>query len=527
MRQPPRSLSALLRATLVVVASSGTAMLLGLVKNVLAAFYFGTSGDMDSYLLALLVPDMAMQLARTGAFNFIPLFATERQRSEQDAWAAAGRMLAFWLVLLLAALALAFALSPGALALLAPGFSGALRHQTLKFTWVLLLMAGGVGVARILAVALHAQRRFVAVGASEVVFQLASVGFLVAFHDWGIWSLVWSQVFGGFAQLLVVAGGLARQRRLIRPVLTFRAPLVRRMVRLSLPVYLGDSGDKINLMVTRAFASLQPAGAVSALQYAFTLVEGLHGLLAGSFTVALFPYLSQRFARREQRGTRLSLHRATVFTVLAFLPMAAGVWLAAEPLVVVLFERGSFDVESTATTSSALRLFAPALLALGLNGLIGSTFHARQDTMTPMRAGLVRVACNIVLCATLAPTLGVRGIALATTVALYVKLVVLLRDVRRLFSTDDLLETLRAVARVLPAVAVMVAVVYPFAVLARAPQALEDYALALLLALGLLGLSAYTAGLWLFCRRDLVFLVALVHHVVLRAVRGRRAEPAT
>lgn len=526
LRRPARSLSGLARATLVVVASSGTAMVVGLLKNVLAAYYFGTSGDMDAYLLALLLPDIAMQLARTGAFNFIPLFAAERQRSEEEAWKAAGRMLAFWLLLLLVALALAFVLSPPALDLLAPGFSGVRRQQTLAFTRVLFLMAGAVGLARLLALTLHAQRRFAAVGASEVVFQLASVGFLVTFHGWGITSLVWAQILGGFAQLLVVALALLGQRRLLRPVLDLRSALVRRTIRLTLPVYLGDSGDKINLMVTRAFASLLPAGGISALQYAFTLVEGVHGLLAGSFAVALFPYLSQRFARREQRGTRVSLHRATVFTVLAFLPMAAGVWLAAEPLVVVLFEHGSFDVESTAVTCSALRIFAPALLALGVNGLIGSTFHAHQDTKTPMQAGLLRVACNIVLCATLAPTMGVRGIALATTVALYVKLAFLLRSLRRVFPAGAVVLTLKEVARVLPALALMVAVVYPLAVLARAPQALEDYAAPLLVSLGVLGLSAYATGLWIFCRRELVFLVALVHHLVVRQAERRRAEAA-
>ena len=65
-------------------------------------------------------------------------------------------------------------------------------------------------------------------------------------------------------------------------------------------------------------------------------------------------------------------------------------------------------------------------LALGLNALMGSLFHARQDTLTPMRAGLVRVGFNIGLCAALAPALGHRGIALATTLALYAKLVVLI-----------------------------------------------------------------------------------------------------
>jgi hypothetical protein len=85
---------------------------------------------------------------------------------------------------------------------------------------------------------------------------------------------------------------------------------------------------------------------------------------------------------------------------------------------VVLFERGSFDIASSGLTASALRLYAPAVLALALNELIGSSFHAHQDTLTPMRAGFLRVAGNASL---RRPRPGARhrGLALATTLALY------------------------------------------------------------------------------------------------------------
>ena len=65
--------------------------------------------------LPLLLPDVAMQLARTGAFNFIPLFAAERKRSEGEAWRAAGNMLSYWLAMLGGALVVAYLLTPVAL----------------------------------------------------------------------------------------------------------------------------------------------------------------------------------------------------------------------------------------------------------------------------------------------------------------------------------------------------------------------------------------------------------------------------
>jgi putative peptidoglycan lipid II flippase len=522
--------SGVFHAIVVVSASSVTALGLGFVKNVLAAYYFGTSGAMDAYLLALLLPDVAMQIARTGAFNFIPLFAAERRQSEGEAWVAAGRMLSYWLAILGGALAVAFLAAELALPLLAPGFDAERRALTLKLVRVLLLMAASVGAGRILGVVLHAERRFLAAGASEVAFQAGSTAFLVATHWMGVEALALAQVFGGFVQFLVVALALLPRRHRLRAGLDFASAPVRRLIRLSLPVYLGDTGDKVNLIVTRAFASLLPPGAVSGLQYAYTPVEGIHRMLAGPLTTAFFPFLSSRFAEVDQRGARLTLGRALETVVLVFSPLAAVIALLADPLVVVLFERGSFDIGSTQLTATSLRLFAPALLALSLNEVIGSSFHARQDTLTPMRAGFLRVAANACLCPILAPALGHRGIALATTLALYGKLAYLTLSLRRVFTPPEARRHLLAAGRIALSAAAMGLLVSPVAALASTPGALEGNALLVLVALSLLCLSVYAAALWVFARRLLLVHIALLRRVVrplahvVRSWAGTRAS---
>lgn len=512
MTRPPaaRPSSTVLPAMLVVSASSGSAMMVGFLKNVLAAYYFGTSGAMDAYLLALLLPDVAMQLARTGAFNFIPLFATEHARSEAAAWRAAGKMLTYWLLLLLATLLLAYLLSPLAMPLLAPGLSADRRAYTLHLARVLLLMAASVGAGRILNVVLHAERRFLTAGLSEMAFQGGSIAFLVTSHAMGIEALAWAQVFGGFLQFLVVSVGLRRQRHRLRAGFDLRSGPVRRLIRLSLPVYVGDSGDKVNLLVTRAFASLLPAGAVSALQYAYTPVEGVHRMLAASLTTAFFPFLSHRFAERDQRGARLSFGRAVVATAIVFLPLAAAASLLAGPLVVVFFERGSFDVTSTRLTAAALRLFAPSIFALALNELLTSAFFARQDTLTPMRAGFARVGANALLCAVLWPWLGHRGVALAATLSFYVKLIVLGVCVRGVFTPAERRAHLRSLGRIFLAAAAMVVAVYPFA----AAAVLGGRAWPALVGLSFLCACVYAAALWAFARPELVVHVALVRRML-------------
>ena len=220
-----------LRSTSVVVSSRLTLSAIGFFKYVVAAYYFGTSNGMDVYLVALVLPDIAMSVARTGVFNFIPLFAAERVRSEQQAWRSVSKMLTYWMLLLLVASVTAFVATPFLLAIVAPGFAKAQNIFASNMTRVLFFMALAVGAARILAMVLYADKKFLAGSVSEVVFQATTMSYLVAFHDWGVSVLAWGMVTGGFAQLFVVGVGLWDRKKDIRFSFDLRGPEVRKTVR--------------------------------------------------------------------------------------------------------------------------------------------------------------------------------------------------------------------------------------------------------------------------------------------------------
>ncbi|MGH9321900.1 MAG: murein biosynthesis integral membrane protein MurJ [Vicinamibacteria bacterium] len=491
----------ILRATALLGASSVTVALVGFLKNILAAYFFGTSGAMDAYLLALVIPDLTMHLAGTGAFNFIPLFASERARSEKVAWSSAGKLLTYWLFLLAGAIAIASIATAPLIRVVGPGLEPGLRETTVDMTRLLLWMAAPVGAARLLAMVLYAEKRFLASASSEAIFQIVSTAYFVLFHSWGVASLVWGQIIGGAVQLLVIGVALRNRRHQIRPDLDFRSEPVAKAIRLSLPVYVGNVAAKLNNVVNRAFASLLGVGAVSSLQYAALLVESPVRILASSLTAALFPFLSEQFASKEIERSRDAVAQAIRTTTVLFLPLAVFMFVAATPLVQALFERGSFDARSTELTVGALQILAPAVLALGLNELLGSVFHSRQEPRVPLTAGLARVTLNVLLCALLSPVLGHRGIALALTVSAYFKLGVLWMHLRGFLGSDRTRELLKDAARSLGAGATTLALAW-FAAegLERFVQGLAPFRLALVaLTVG----AGYVAALRLFCPEEL------------------------
>ena len=325
--------SRILRSTAVVMASSLGVSGVGFLKNLLAAYYFGTSGAMDAYLLALLLPDMVMYLATTGSFTFIPLFAEARAPRRRRGWKAGSQMISYWLLLLVVGLGVAAVFTPELTSILAPGFAGFQRERTIDMSRILLLMSGAVAGARVMALCLYAQSKFAAGSLSETLFQVASTLYLVVFWSHGISALVWGMVFGSFVQMLVVAIGLWDVRGRLRIDLDLRAPAVRKMIKLILPVYVANSAGQLNSVVNRAFASLLPAGAISSLQYGVMLAEAPVGVIASSVTSAIFPMLSKQYAEKKDSQAQTDLVRAIIAMMVLFLPLAMGVFLLARPVV--------------------------------------------------------------------------------------------------------------------------------------------------------------------------------------------------
>ena len=489
-----------MQATGIIGGASLVVSALGFLKNLLAAYYFGTSSAMDIYFFALVIPDMAQFMSITGLFNFIPLFAETRARhGDKEAWNVASRLATGWLLLLCAALVFC-TVAAGALSwVVAPGLDADARAIYLVQTRLLMLMALGMGAARILAAVHNARKHFLVPALGEVVFQATSILFLVSFHRYGTMALAGGMVFGGFCQLLVNAIGLRLKGAWLPVVLDPRHPAVVRLVKLTLPVYVSNAGAKLNQVVNAAFASLLSAGALSALQYAFMGVDIIASMVGLSLSKALFPFLSEHFAEGRGEAVTRSLDRGLVATTLLILPASLGLALLAHPVIVLLFERGSFGAESTALTVSALRIYAPVLLPLGLGQILLTVYFAQANTTTPMKLGLFRVGIAAALCWLLVSPLGHRGIALATTISEFVKLYLMATFLRRPEQREGLRLALRSMGRLVLAGALMAAVVWPLSRLdILADMTLEPLNIAALAGTIVGGALVYFAGVRLF-----------------------------
>ncbi len=476
MNHPPRAVprpglpdytGPMLRSIFTVGGWTMASRILGFARDMLIAARLGAGPIGDAFFVALRLPNLFRQLFGEGAFNaaFVPAFAGAYALDGPAKARALANSLAGLMTLSLSGLvAIGIIFMPQLLFVLAPGFVGEavrfpLAVELTRITFPYLLF---ICLAALVSGVLNGMDRFAAAAAAPVLFNLISMAALLGLTPYvatPAHALAWGVVASGLVQLLmlIVAARVAGMviNPLTRPRLT---PEVRGVLRRMGPGLVGAGVTQLNLAIGIIIASLLPAGAVSFLYYADRISQLPLGVIGAAVGTALLPLLSRQLRTGKALAAHRSQNRAIELTLAFALPAAFAMACVARPIIGTLFERGAFDAAATAATSMALIAYAAGLPAFVLVKALTPGFFARGDTATPVKVAIFVVALNLALNLVLTRYLSHVGIALATSLASWVNVLVLgwLLVRRRRLVLDRRLR--RAVPRLLAAAMVMSAV---------------------------------------------------------------------
>jgi putative peptidoglycan lipid II flippase len=410
---------------LTVGAWTAASRVLGFVRDIAIAARLGAGFEADAFVVALKLPNFFRRLFGEGAFAaaFVPLFAGALAGEGREAARRVAEGALSVLVAALGALTLAAILfMPAAMTLLAPGFIDeperfGLAVELTRITFPYLLL---ISVVALLSGVLNGLDRFAAAAAAPVLFNLCLIAGLFAAPGLGIGGahgLAWGVAAAGVAQLVLVAGAVARAGMPLALPPPRLSPEVRTLLNRMVPGAIGAGVTQINLMIDVVIASLLPQGAIAFLYYADRVAQLPLGVIGTAVGTALLPTLARQVRTGEAARAAATQNRAIELALLLALPAAAALVAAAQPIVSVLFERGAFGAEASAATASALAAYGVGLPAFVLVKVLAPGFFARGDTATPVKVAVACVALNLALNLALIRPFGHVGIALATSAA--------------------------------------------------------------------------------------------------------------
>lgn len=177
------------------------------------------------------------------------------------------------------------------------------------------------------------------------------------------------------------------------------------------------------ILTERALASATGPGVLAALGYARFLTELSHTLVV----VPLGLIGLSHFSRLEEPALRAATDRILARLLLFLVPLAAFLALSGEPLLRLLFARGSFGEESMELTWAALRGLSLGLWAMGANFFLQRVYYARLANGIVLRGEAIFTAVALTAMPLLSARFGVFGLALGSSLGFWAALAYYLR----------------------------------------------------------------------------------------------------
>lgn len=458
----------LARSTLIFSVATGLSRVLGLVREMVAAYYFGINGKINAFTVAFQIPNLVRALLADAALSgaFVPVFSDLLEKGERKrAWRVASTV--FWLVFLVLGGLTALFILIAPLLIRPFGDPGGDFDLAVGLSRVLFPIVVLLGLSGVIVGILNTYDHFTVPALTPVFWNLAIIVGLwlgvprVSSDNAELYVYAFSILVATMIQLLLPVPWLRGLDGRLQLVLDWRDPAVRRIFTLMLPVTLTLGLINVSAVIDTLIASrlVDPDLAPAAINSAFRLYMLPQGMFSVAVATVLFPTLARLAARNDLDGFRATISSGLRQIGFLLIPAAAVSAVLAEPIVRLVFERGAFTEADVTVVAGCLAAFSLGLVFNGWMLMMTRGFYGLQSNWLPTSIAVGTLVLNAALDVALYH-LGIWGIPLATSLVNIVGVGALVFFLRRRVGGLDLPRVAGAVGRITLASAALGAVAF-------------------------------------------------------------------
>ena len=385
---------------------------LGLARDLQLGHRLATGMEADAFLAASRIPRNFFDAVFASAISasFIPVFNMYlEKKGKAEAFRLSSAFITVISIATLGFSALGMAFSPQITGFLADGFEGEAAQLCSSLLRILFPTVFFTGAAFSIVGILQSLGEFnipalLSTASNAVIIAY----FFLLFGRFGVFGLAWAFLAGWAVQVLMQLPSLRRFGYSYRPSLRHEG--LSAIWKLMLPVLVSTWMQPVNLTAAAKFASRIEGGA-SSLEYANTLYTIVTGVFVLSIANVIFPELSRLSAHGDGASIGEAAGQTLREMLFILIPMSAGLFALAEPLIRLLYEWGDWGPDSTALTAGALAWLSLGMTGYGIQVILSRLYYAMQEGRLPLVSGAVSVAVNIALCALLWSRAGISGLA--------------------------------------------------------------------------------------------------------------------
>lgn len=402
----------------------------GFIRDMVVAAFFGAGVATDAFFVAFRIPNMMRRLLGEGSLTvaFVPIFTEYlTKKSKEEAIELANVVFTILSIILVVLSLLGVIFAPLIVRAIAFGFDKQfelavfLTRLMFPYIFFICLVALCMGI-------LNSLRHFAAPALSPVILNICMIIATLLLHPFfaePIVALAIGVMIGGVLQLAMQWPFLLKMGVRLKLNFNFQHPGLKQMGKLFLMTLIGSSVYQFNVFIGTVFASLLPQGSVSYLYYADRIMELPLGVFAIAVGTATLPSLSEQAAKGSYEDLRHTLSFSLRLILFVAIPATVALIVLRVPIISVLFQRGAFGSAQAVLTAQALFYYALGLWAFSVIRVIDAAFFALQDRKSPLKAAFVALFVNIAASIVLMYPLKHGGLALATSLASAVNVLML------------------------------------------------------------------------------------------------------
>jgi putative peptidoglycan lipid II flippase len=469
-KEPEGESRSLARSGVIFAVATGASRILGLVREIVAAYLFGIKGPINAFNIAFLIPNTVRSLVADSALSaaFVPVFSDLLVKGERKrAWRVASSI--FWLMLLgLGGLtALFIVLAPWVMGVFNYGPNDLYGPLAIGLSRILFPTVVILGLTGIVVAILNSYDHFTVPALSPVAWNLVILLGLAlgaehaSLKSTRLYYYAVAILIATIVQFLLPLPWLRGRDGQLHLVIDIHDPAVKRTFLLMVPVTIGLGLININAVIDQLFAThfLDKNVAPTAIVSAFRLYMLPQGVFSVAVATVLFPLLSRHASRQDWSGFKRTVATGLRVIIFLLLPASAAAAILATPIVRLLYQRGAFLPSQTPIVAACLAAFALGLTFNGTMLMMNRGFFSLQSPWIPSWVALGNLGVNAVLDAVFY-RFGIWGIPLSTSIVNIAGTAALLVLFRRKMGGFGLRETTRTFLLVAAASLVLAAVAW-------------------------------------------------------------------
>lgn len=406
-------------ASALLVAATLLSNVIGLVRDKVIAYYFGTTIASDTYNASFVIPDTIFNtfIASALVAAFMPVFTGILHKNKEEAYSIANSVIVASCIFVGIISVLALIFTHQLVYFLFPNISSEGQESIITMTRLMLPSAIIFSISNTLGNVLMTFRKFTSFSISPILYNLGIIGgVLFLSESFGIYSAAIGVVTGATLHLLVRVVDAFYSDYKFKFELKVLHPGFIQILKLMWPKAISLAFWQINVYLFASVGMRMVTGGLAAFGFAKNLQSFAVSLFGVSLATAVFPILNSSAALGNKEEFTSSI-QVTIQRILFYtIPAAVGLYMLSDSIITLILKGGVFDESSMRLTSIILIFFAISVPLESLTHIFARAFYAVKDAITPMWISMISMTIIALITIFIAPNLGIEWLSIAFTI---------------------------------------------------------------------------------------------------------------